>query len=167
VTGFSTMVEVPHPLGADEETLLLGWLAVFRDAIRRKTASLSPEQLIRQSSPPSSLSLLGIVRHLSEMERVYVHFALRGGELELRYCADDPEADIEKLKTVDCDPSIAGWAEDCQSSDALLSASDLDAVAPGNGMTVRWNVMKLLGEYARHAGHADLLRESIDGVTGE
>ena len=167
MTGFSTMVEVPHPLGADEETLLLGWLAVFRDAIRRKTASLSPEQLIRQSSPPSSLSLLGIVRHLSEMERVYVHFALRGGELELRYCADDPEADIEKLKTVDCDPSIAGWAEDCQSSDALLSASDLDAVAPGNGMTVRWNVMKLLGEYARHAGHADLLRESIDGVTGE
>jgi Protein of unknown function (DUF664) len=167
VTRSGTMVDVPQPLGADEETLLLGWLAYFRDAVRRKAAGLSPEQLIRQSTPPSSLSLLGIVRHLSEMERVYVHFALRGGELELRYCAHDPEADIERLKTVDCDPSIAAWADDCQSSDALLRAWDLDAVTPGNGLTVRWNVMKLLGEYARHAGHADLLRESIDGETGE
>ena len=59
-----------------------------------------------------------------------------GRVIELRYCADDPEADIERLETVDCDPSIAAWAEDRQSSDALLSASDLDAVAPGNGLTV-------------------------------
>jgi hypothetical protein len=161
------MVDVPQPFATDEEALLLGWLAFFRGTIRRKAAGLSPEELIRQSTPPSRLSLLGIVRHLSEMERVYIHFALRGGELDLRYCRDDPEADMDGLETADCDPSIAAWAEDCQRSDTLLGVSDLDDSAPGNGLSVRWNVMKLIGEYARHAGHVDLLRECIDGVTGE
>jgi hypothetical protein len=161
------IVGVPQPLGSDEETLLLGWLAYFRDAIRRKSAGLTADQLIARSSPPSALSLLGIVRHLSEMERVYVHFALQGGALNLRYCTDDPEADIEGVRVDDCDGSLEAWQEDCRSSDILIRASDLDSEAPGNGLSVRWNIIKLLGEYARHAGHADLLRESIDGSTGE
>jgi hypothetical protein len=101
------------------------------------------------------------------MERVYIHFALRGGPLDLRYCGSDPEADIEGVKPADWGPSIAAWEEDCRSSDVLLGAVNLDAVAPGNGMTVRWNLVKLLVEYGRHAGHADLLRERIDGSTGE
>lgn len=158
---------VSQPLGSDEESLLLGWLAFFRDAIRRKSAGLTADQLIARSSPPSTLSLLGIVRHLSEMERVYVHFAIQGGELNLRYCGDDPEADIDGVRVEDCDPSIEAWQEDCRFSEMLIRASDLDSAAPGNGLTVRWNIMKLLGEYARHAGHADLLRENIDGATGE
>jgi hypothetical protein len=161
------MVDVPQPMGPDEESLLFGWLAYLRDALRRKFAGLSPEQLTRRSTPPSSLTLLGIIRHLTEMERVYIHFALRGGPLDLRYCGDDPEADIEGAEAADWGPSIAAWDEDCQSSDEQLKAMDLDAVAPGNGMTVRWNVMKLLAEYSRHLGHADLLRQSIDGATGE
>jgi hypothetical protein len=161
------MVDVPQPMAPDEEGLLLGWLAYFRDALRRKSAGLSPEQLTRRSTPPSNLSLLGIIRHLTEMERVYIHFALRAGPLDLRYCGNDPEADIEGVETADWGPSIAAWDEDCRFADEHLRAMDLDAVAPGNGMTVRWNVMKLLAEYARHSGHADLLLESIDGATGE
>ena len=167
VTSSRSMVDVPQPLSADEGTLLLGWLAFFRDAIRRKSAGLTADQLIERSTPPSALSLLGIMRHLSEMERVYVHFALRGGELSLRYCGEDPEADIEGARIEDCSRSIEAWQEDCRSSDIMIRASDLDSAAPGNGLTVRWNLMKLLCEYARHAGHADLLRESIDGTTGE
>jgi hypothetical protein len=161
------MVDVPQPLASDEKTLLLGWLAYFRDAIRRKFAHLSADQLILRSVPPSRLSLLGIVRHLSEMERVYVHYAFEGGELDLRYCGEDPEADIEGVRLEDCDRSFAAWQEDCRSSDLLLRTTDLDSTAPGNGLSVRWNIAKLIGEYARHAGHADLLRESIDGSTGE
>jgi hypothetical protein len=161
------MEDVPPPFAPDEETLLLGWLAYFRDAIHRKCEGLSAEQLVRRSTPPSTLSLLGLVRHLNEMERVYVHFALRGGELRLRYCADDPDADIEGARVEVCDRSLAAWQEDARSSDLLIRAADLDAVAPGNGLTVRWNMMKLIGEYARHAGHADLLRERIDRTTGE
>ena len=145
----------------------LGWLDFFRDAIRRTCSGLSADQLIERSTPPSTLSLLGIVRHLSEMERVYVHFAFRGGALDLRSCGDDPEADIEGVRVEDCDQALAAWREDCRSSDVLTHASNLDSAAPGNGLSVRWNVMKLLVEYARHAGHADLLRESIDGPTGE
>lgn len=160
-------MDVPQPLASDEETLLFGWIDFFRDAIRRKSAGLTADQLIARSTPPSALSLLGIVRHLSEMERVYIHFALQGGDLNLRYCGDDPEADIADVRAEDCDRSIAAWHDDCRSSDFLIRTSHLDSTAPGNGLTVRWNIMKLLGEYARHAGHADLLRESIDGATGE
>jgi hypothetical protein len=87
--------------------------------------------------------------------------------LDLRYCGIDPGADVEGVEAADWGPSIAAWDEDCRFSDEHLRAMDLDAVAPGNGMTVRWNVMKLLAEYARHSGHADLLLESIDGATGE
>ena len=159
--------DIAQPLGSDKDTLLLGWLDFFRDAIRRKSAGLTADQLIARSTPPSTLSLIGIIRHLSEMERVYVHFAFQGGSLNLRYCEDDPEADIEGVRVEDCDRSLEAWQEDCRSSDLLIRASNLDSTAPGNGLTVRWNILKLLGEYARHAGHADLLRESIDGTTGE
>lgn len=162
------MDRAPQPEGGDESSLLRGWLDFYRGAIRAKCSQLSPEQLIDRPAPPSALSLLGLVRHLSEMERAYVHFALRGDPLDLRYCgAANPEGDMEGLKADDVAPSIAAWEEDCHESDALLDAVALDAVAPGTGWSVRRTVMKLLGEYARHAGHADILRERIDGSVGE
>ena len=163
----SVVARAGQPEEGDERSLLRGWLTFYRDAVAAKCAGLSDEQLISQSAAPSSLSLLGLVRHLSEMERVYLHFALRGGNLELRYCAADPEADIENVTVEDVAPSMAAWREDCRVSDGLLAHTTLEATAPGDGMTVRWNLLKVLGEYARHAGHADIIRERIDGMTGE
>jgi hypothetical protein len=159
----------PEPDDGDERGLLLGWLAFHRDALSAKCAELTAKQLVDQSAPPSSLSLLGLVRHMSEMERVYVHHTVGGHEFSTRYCSDDdPEADIEGLVPAYADASLAGLREDQATSDAILAGiGDLGRPAPGGRRTVRWNLLKLIGEYARHNGHADILRERIDGLTGE
>lgn len=105
------------------------------------------------------------------MERVYAVWAL-GPERPLHwvwgdYTDDGPEWDI------DCDASmvtdsLVAWRLERDSADQAINAHpSLDAVGAGNGRTVRWNLLKLIGEYARHNGHADIIRERIDGQTGE
>jgi hypothetical protein len=163
------MPRVPEPDDHDERGLLLGWLAFHRDALAAKCDGLSDEQLATQSAPPSTLSLLGLVRHLSEMERVYIHHTVGGHDFSMRYCSDDdPEADIEGLTPASARPSLDDLADDQATSDAILTAIDsVGGPGPGGHRSVRWNLLKLIGEYARHNGHADLLRERIDGLTGE
>lgn len=105
------------------------------------------------------------------MERAYGAWAM-GPAVELRwvwgdYTDDGPEWDI------DCDASMvaasmAAWAGERRATDQAIAGYDrTDSIGDGNGRTLRWNLLKLIGEYARHNGHADLLRERIDGQTGE
>jgi hypothetical protein len=158
----------------DERDLLLGWLAFHRDALAAKCAGLTNEQLVSTPTAPSNLSLLGLVRHLTEMERVYLVYALGGGTLQLVYCTDDePDGDIVGLSRDMVAASMDRWYAERAAADALLAdtlragGGDLGRPAAGNGYAVRRNVVKLVQEYARHNGHADLIRERIDGATGE
>lgn len=172
-----TMVQVSaagrvgEPSDGDERSILLGWLSFQRDALRAKCVDLDPDQLVTRSTPPSPLSLLGLVRHLTEMERVYGVWAL-GPREQLRwvwgdYTDDGPEWDMDADASM-VEGSMAAWEREKETSDERISGhATLDSVGAGNGRTVRWNVQKLIGEYARHNGHADLLRERIDGQTGE
>jgi hypothetical protein len=159
----------PEPRAADERDLLLGWLAFHRDALAAKCAGLSAEQLVTRSAPPSDLSLLGLVRHLTEMERAYAVRALGDRSLPLVYCTDDePDADIVGLTADLAEASLERWHQERAAADALIAAAaSLDEVRPGRRLPVRWSLTKLTLEYARHNGHADLLRERIDGATGE
>jgi Protein of unknown function (DUF664) len=159
----------PEPGAGGERELLLGWLAFHRDALAAKCDGMSDAQLVALAVPPSDLSLLGLVRHLTEMERVYLVRALEGGELRLIYCTDAaPDGDIIGLTPELSRASIERWHEERAHADRLLAtAGALEATAPGNGRSVRWNLVKVIQEYARHNGHADLIRESIDGATGE
>lgn len=154
---------------ADERTLLVGWLQFHRDALASKCAGLSPEELARRSVAPSALSLLGLVRHLTEMERVYLGQPLTNTPWSMLYCTDDDsDGDFESAVPDDAAADIARWRAACGESDAALAPySDLGAVAARGTGPVRWLVQKLIGEYARHNGHADLLREAIDGAVGE
>jgi hypothetical protein len=163
------MDRTSEPGDADERALLTGWLAFHRDALAAKCEGLTEEQLATASASPSDLTLLGLVRHLTEMERVYLVQPLRGGPLELVYCTDDqPDADLAGLASSMAARSIERWREERLAGDALLGLVDsLDLSTPGNRLSVRWNLVKLVQEYARHNGHADLLRERIDGATGE
>jgi len=162
---------VGEPSDGSERGIVLGWLSFHRDALRSKCADLTPDQLATRSAPPSPLSLLGLVRHLTEMERAYGVWAL-GPREQLRwvwgdYTDDGPEWDIDADVAM-VDVSLAAWEREKAASDKRISAhASLDSVGGGNGRTVRWNVQKLVSEYARHNGHADLLRERIDGQTGE
>jgi hypothetical protein len=165
-----TFRRAEEPSDGDERSILLGWLAFHRDALAAKCYGLANEQLVERSAEPSALSLLGITRHMAEMERVYGSWAL------------GPKADLEWVwgtyengedHDFDCDSSMAPeslrvWREEIRKTDeALANHLTLDGLGAGNGRSVRWNLAKLVGEYARHNGHADLLRERIDGQTGE
>ena len=163
------MDRAPEPADAGERDLLLGWLAFHRDALAAKCAGLDAAQLVTASAPPSDLTLAGLVRHLTEMERVYLVYALGGGEFRLVYCTDDePDADIVGLDPAVAEPSMRRWHEERAAADALLARHpDLDAPGAGYRRSVRWNLSKIIQEYARHNGHADLIRERIDGATGE
>jgi hypothetical protein len=159
-----------QPADGDERVILTGWLAFHRDALAAKCADLTDDELVERAVEPSSLSLLGLVRHMAEMERAYGVWAL-GPKAELEWVWGSYENGAED--DIDCDvtmvsESVRAWeAEMRKTDDALDSHPTLDEVCLGNGFSVRWNLAKLIGEYARHNGHADLIRERIDGQTGE
>lgn len=167
----SATARIPEPSDGDERTVLLGWLAFHRDALRAKCADLQSDQLVARSAPPSPLSLLGLVRHLTEMERTYAVWAL-GPKADLRWVWGDytdggPEWDIDVDASM-VTASMTAWEAEKQAADERIAEhTRLDSVGAGNGYSVRWNLQKLIGEYARHNGHADLIRERIDGQTGE
>jgi len=163
------MDRTPQPEAGDERDLLVGWLNFHRDALAAKCEGMSDEQLVIASAPPSSLTLLGLVRHLTEMERVYLVHALSGVDRGFNYCTDeDPEADIEGLDASMAGESMRRWRDERAAADALIAGCDdvADMVATGWN-TVRWHLVKVIQEYARHNGHADLIRERIDGSRGE
>jgi hypothetical protein len=167
----TSIERVPEPSDGDERSVLLGWLAFHRNALAAKCSGLDDEQLATRSAPPSPLSLLGLVRHLTEMERVYAAFAL-GPREPLRlvwgeYTDDGPEWDIDADASM-VNPSMSAWQAEQRAADERIAAhSSMDSTGDGNRRTLRWNLAKLIGEYARHNGHADLIRERIDGQTGE
>lgn len=163
------MDRAPAPRStADERALLLGWLAFQRDTLAWKCAGLTPAQLVTASVPPSNLTLLGLVRHMTEMERHYLVHGVGGAADTLRYCGDDPEGDFEGVAGADPDEDMAAWLEDrARADETIATVADLAAPGAGNGAALRWNLLKVLGEYARHNGHADLLRQRIDGAVGE
>ena len=161
---------VPVPEDGDERSVLLSWLAFHRNTLEAKCAGLSDDQLVERAASPSPLSLLGLVRHMAEMERVYGVWA-NGCTCELvwvwgEYAEGGPDHDF------DCDAtqvatSMRAWRDEKASTDGTIKELDLEDSGGANSRSLRWNLHKLVGEYARHNGHADLIRERIDGATGE
>jgi hypothetical protein len=156
------------PADADERTLLVGWLDFHRTTLARKCAGLSEEQLRRCPVPPSTLSLIGLVRHLTEIERLYIHHGFAGEQISpLQYVSDEePDGDFDVLD--DVAGSLAAWQEHVAAAQAHVAAApDLDARGARSPETLRWVLAKVGQEYARHNGHADLLRQVLDGAAGE
>jgi hypothetical protein len=156
---------MPEPGEGDERSILLGWLAFHRGALAAVCAGLSDEQLAERPAPPSRLSLLGLVRHLTEMERLYGVWG-NGCRCELvpvwgESADGGPTPDLDCAAT-EVGKSMRAWRDEKASTDGTIRDIGLDDTEGANGRSLRWNLQKLLGEYARHNGHADLLRERID-----
>jgi uncharacterized damage-inducible protein DinB len=148
--------------------MLDGFLAWHRGLLRHKCAGLSGEQLARCSVPPSNLSLLGLVRHMAKVERRWFRERIAGQELGPMYDpALGPDADFEDLDPARAQDDYERLTEECLLADqALAGASYDDTVTARQGvMSVRAVVIHMIEEYAQHNGHADLIRERIDGVT--
>jgi len=167
----SGFVRVDQPKEGGELSILLGWLAFHRNALEAKCHGLNAVQLVERAIPPSTLCLLGLVRHLTEMERAYLVWAL-GPDEPLKwvwgdYTDDGPAWDFEADASM-VSESMTAWAREKQAGDALIAEyASLDQRGTGNGYSLRWNLVKLIQEYARHNGHADLIRERLDGQVGE
>jgi uncharacterized damage-inducible protein DinB len=163
----------PDRLG-DERSSLEAWVDYHRATLLAKCAGLSAEQLKERAVPPSRLSLLGLVRHMSEVERWWFRRHVGGEDLEEVYCTpEDPELDFEDLAGADPAVDLEIFAREVDAARAAAAGRALVDVVPSRGhrkdvrMNVRWVYLHMIEEYARHNGHADLLRERIDGVTGD
>jgi uncharacterized damage-inducible protein DinB len=158
-------------LEAGEREMLSSWLEFQRDTLALKCEGLTDEQLRERAVLPSRLSLLGLVRHMAEGERQWFRMVLGRQELDYRYYTDDdPDADAEfDVENGDVAEGFAYWREECADARARVEAApSLDCTGTQNGKeySLRWIMIHMIEEYARHLGHADLIRERIDGVTG-
>ena len=173
-TNLSVKIENPQrpdpPLEADERTMLNAYLDFQRETLALKCAGLSDrhsEKLI----PPSGLSLHGLVRHLAGVERWWLRQQFAGEDVPILYYSDDdPNQDFDSLDG-DFDEALAVWRRECDRSREIVAAApSLDATGTrrqtGDSFSLRWVLLRLIAEYARHNGHADLLRERIDGAIG-
>jgi uncharacterized damage-inducible protein DinB len=157
---------------APERTSLEQWLDHHRDVLLVKCAGLTAEQLKRRAVPPSNLSLLGLVRHLADVERGWLRQCAAGEDLpDLYYTEAHPQADFDDVADADAEAELATYRREVVAARAAVATMDLDQVVPypwgGEQRDLRWIYVHLIEEYARHNGHADLIRECIDGVTGD
>ena len=162
-----TIDRTDPPPGADERTMLTAWLDYHRATLELKCEGLTDDELRLRSVSPSTLSLLGLVRHMGGVEYNWFRFWLAGEEANNPY-----DGDIAfEIDDADVAETFAFWRGECERSREILASFDaLEAVGPGqtvdSGFSVRWVLVHMIEEYARHNGHADLLRESIDGEQG-
>ncbi len=162
--------EPPHT--ADEKATLLGFLTYQRATLAWKCEGLSAEQLAARAVPPSALSLLGLLRHAAEVERGWFRDVRRTESRGIYWTEEEPNLEFDGAIA---DPALVGrayadWRAEIAYADEMIAAHDLgDAFSQEKGETfsLRWILAHMIEEYARHNGHADLLRESIDGSTGE
>ena len=178
--GWSDMFVAPEddprsdaPAGSDERSVLTGYLRDRRLTLELKCAGLDEAAMACRSVPPSNLSLLGLVRHLAETERSWFRRTLAGQDAYRLYRSRErPNADFDDAVP---DPAVvarawAAWrAEIAFAEDFVARAPDLGITGDhGEGpVTLREVIVHMIEEYARHNGHADFLRERIDGRVGQ
>lgn len=163
---------VDPPFVADERAMLENWLEWYRQTLEVKCAGLSGEQLCERSCPPSTLSLLGLVRHMADVERNWFRRVLAGQDAPgIFWSDDDVDGDILNAAPTGVDEAFTAWHAEIDAARTILADFAVDdvgrATRRGESVSVRWVLVHMIEEYARHCGHADLLRERVDGVTGE
>jgi uncharacterized damage-inducible protein DinB len=162
---------VTPPLVGDEREILTAYLDWHRQTFEMKCTGVPPERLSERGIPPSGMSLHGLVRHLAGVERWWFQTQFAGEDVPMLYYSDDdPGQDFDDLDG-DVAEAMAVWRAECdRSREIVANASSLDETgthkATGNPVSLRRVLVHLIAEYARHNGHADLLRERVDGATG-
>jgi hypothetical protein len=163
---------VGPPFLDQDRPSLAAWLEFYRRTLPIKVGGLTPEQLCQRSVPPSTMSLIGIVRHLAQVEQYWFANVVSGTELPMLYSsADDADAEFNDVSPQTALDDLARYhAELPRSRAAAARITDLDAPLPGRRhgqlLNLRWIYLHMIEEYARHLGHVDLIRECVDGSTG-
>jgi uncharacterized damage-inducible protein DinB len=148
--------------------MLEGFLHFYRTVVVRKVEGL-PRDLATRPMPPGILSALGVVKHLGWVERGWSRRAMAREEYPVPWSEGDPDAELRIEDDETVDSVLAFYRAECQSADAIWAEHSLDDVADDHGRTVslRWILVHMIEETARHAGHLDLIVEALDGRTGD
>ena len=159
------------PDEGDERTLLNAFLEFHRETLLWKCSGLTAAQLASRPVATTGMSLLGLLRHLTDVERQWLRMVAAGESIESLYWGKpDRDSDFDDLTAEDAESGYAAYLAEIDLCRAR-QVQDLDAVIvnpqDGGRFTFRWILIHLIEEYARHNGHADLIREAIDGATGE
>jgi uncharacterized damage-inducible protein DinB len=160
------------PYVAVEREMLEGWLDFHRQTLLGKCAGLTAEQLKQAASPPSNLTLLGLVRHMAEVERAWFRRRVAGEDVPSLYASDDDyNADFNQVGSADAETDLTAYTREVEEARKAVTGRGLDETFfhayQKADVSVRWVYVHMIEEYARHNGHADLLRERIDGTTGD
>lgn len=160
------IVEPTH-LG-DERTALLGFLRRQRELVCWKVGD-APDEVLRSATTPTGMSLAGLVRHLENVERSWIRDVFAGQDgLSYAWTDEDPDGEWHVPADVPMAQLVHDYLAEGARVDAVIEAAEsLDALAARRKFSLRWIVLHLIEETARHLGHVDILREQADGAVGE
>ncbi|GAA2284793.1 hypothetical protein GCM10010145_56120 [Streptomyces ruber] len=169
-----TIERTVPPVTADERTMLEGWLDFHRQTLALKCAGLDDAQLRTASAAPSDLSLMGLVRHMAEVERSWFRRVLAAEDAgPIYYSDEDPDGEFHPGEADTWEETHATWQAEIAVARGNAARFGLDDMSDGRhrrtgeAISLRWIYTHMIEEYARHNGHADLIRERIDGATGD
>jgi uncharacterized damage-inducible protein DinB len=165
-----TRTEAPE--NGDERTQLDGFLDFHRQTLLWKCSGLTADQLKSHPVGSSNLTLIGLVRHLTEVERSWFRRRAAGQDVEFVYVTENsPDAEFDDVDGADPERDLAAYLAEIDLCRRAVAGHGLDETFHHPRldvvMSLRWVYLHMIEEYARHNGHADLLREAIDGATGE
>jgi uncharacterized damage-inducible protein DinB len=173
-----TAPAVDRPQGpnvAEERAAVEGLLEYHRATLLWKCAGLTGEQLKTRAVPPSTMSLLGLVRHMADVERVWFRRRIAGEDIPALYWGDaSPDGDFDEVADADAAADFATYQAEVEAARAVMTGRGYDDTFVNRHrdgteevIDLRALMLHMIEEYARHNGHADLLRECLDGTTGD
>lgn len=173
----TTPLPAAKAFAEDERSVLLGYLDYHRAVLARKAEGITDEEARLAACPPSELTLLGLIRHMADVERNWFRRAMVGEDIAPIFYGDghphgDEDGDLHPGPDDTLAEAFSAWRAEIAIADANIAAASLDdrernPQGGGDGSTLRRVIVHLIEEYARHCGHADLLRQAIDGSTGD
>ncbi|WP_371483123.1 DinB family protein [Kitasatospora sp. NBC_00315] len=166
-----TTERIGPPLIGGEREMLRAFLDYHRATLAMKCDDLSDEDLRRRSMPPSTLSLLGLVRHMAEVERAWFRRVIDAEDVPLVWSDEEDYQAAYDPGSATSSEAFDAWRAEVEHSRRIeLAAPSLDVTGHqarwGEDVSLRMVMMHMIHEYARHNGHADLLREGVDGTVG-
>jgi hypothetical protein len=163
--------EVPS---AGERETLTAFLDYQRAVLARKAEGLTDEQARLATCPPSDLTMLGLIRHAADVERNWAQRSMAGTAAPPIYYGEahpdgDPDGDLHPPADATLGEALDTYWTEIALADEIYGAADLDAIErrDRSNYSLRWILVHLIEEHARHCGHADLIRQAIDGATGD
>jgi len=149
--------------------MLESMLDFFRGTVVNKANGLSRAQATTTAVPTTSLTIAGLIKHLTATERFWFSIDFAALDIEWPWTDDDPHGAFALTRDDTIESLVASYVDECERSRRAVADSDLDDIARGTDMTfsLRYAYLHMIEETARHCGHLDLIREALDGTVGQ